>query len=711
VTTTRSTIAVAALIALIGLTSFASAARSQVGETHLGSVQHQNENTAEPEFTDPYDAGERRIAPPTYTPQEVIAETVEPTSIETSFVSPTETSTAAPTPSETPTASPTETDTPTSTSTRTPIPTPSRTTTPTPTPTRTATRTPSPTLTASATHTPQPTATPEPSHPTFAEIVETRNSPALTGAQKNAYLDGLKGKSFQHWHGRVEDISSFLGSYSVWVDMLDGDRTGDVTWGIRREDALNYRKGELIRFSGTVDNFNGFLGFWVKVKNVVPEWQATVTPTATPTMPPPTPTPSATSTPAPAPSLSDIWAAYGNDQLTAPARQAYANSLVGRPLSDWEGLVCRIIESAQTFVVVDMPGGYVCEDVQFQIAAGDAGRFHQGQSVALSGRIAGVKAYSVGLTLSLTEVAWHLGPVPTPTPTLTPSLTPTASRTPVPTFTPTPIPPAVVPDTVNVRKGPGTNYDAMGSVPAGSKVSLVARNADGTWYRRREGGWIRGDLLQQVPRDLPVDYDYLPPPTVVPTGTTAARSAPAVAVAQSPGPQPVRTSAPVYPSACYQTFKPNTVTRGESQLYECFGTGTSPLRTISPSTPVQALGRGNFLPSGSDAEKLGHGPYLKIRVWSGQWAWIRADNIAIDLNSLPEVSPQCEVCERITFPPTAVPPPSPPPDTDRGGTRGPDGVSPGPFCCRVCSNSQACGNGCIPWSHTCRQWPGCACQG
>jgi hypothetical protein len=34
-----------------------------------------------------------------------------------------------------------------------------------------------------------------------------------------------------------------------------------------------------------------------------------------------------------------------------------------------------------------------------------------------------------------------------------------------------------------------------------------------------------------------------------------------------------------------------------------------------------------------------------------------------------------------------------------------------PACCRVCSNSKACGNGCISRTATCRQPPGCACQG
>jgi hypothetical protein len=32
-------------------------------------------------------------------------------------------------------------------------------------------------------------------------------------------------------------------------------------------------------------------------------------------------------------------------------------------------------------------------------------------------------------------------------------------------------------------------------------------------------------------------------------------------------------------------------------------------------------------------------------------------------------------------------------------------------CCKVCKNSQACGNSCIPWYKTCHKGIGCACQG
>lgn len=34
---------------------------------------------------------------------------------------------------------------------------------------------------------------------------------------------------------------------------------------------------------------------------------------------------------------------------------------------------------------------------------------------------------------------------------------------------------------------------------------------------------------------------------------------------------------------------------------------------------------------------------------------------------------------------------------------------PAAECCRYCTNSKACGNGCIPYENQCHQPPGCAC--
>jgi hypothetical protein len=39
-----------------------------------------------------------------------------------------------------------------------------------------------------------------------------------------------------------------------------------------------------------------------------------------------------------------------------------------------------------------------------------------------------------------------------------------------------------------------------------------------------------------------------------------------------------------------------------------------------------------------------------------------------------------------------------------------DWSGPGPTCCKVCKDSCACGDSCIPCNQTCHVGPGCACN-
>lgn len=108
---------------------------------------------------------------------------------------------------------------------------------------------------------------------------------------------------------------------------------------------------------------------------------------------------------------------------------------------------------------------------------------------------------------------------PTPVPTLPrlPSVTPiTPSPTPAPTLTPTLTPTprplvATVARAANVRAGPGTTFDIVGTMEAGVTVILLHRRDD--WFAIETvdvKGWMFRDLLeldpateQAVPLDLP----------------------------------------------------------------------------------------------------------------------------------------------------------------------------------------------------------------
>jgi uncharacterized protein YgiM (DUF1202 family) len=94
-------------------------------------------------------------------------------------------------------------------------------------------------------------------------------------------------------------------------------------------------------------------------------------------------------------------------------------------------------------------------------------------------------------------------------------------------------------DTVNVRSGPGTNYDVLGQLTSGETVRVTGRNADSTWWQivftdAPDGkGWVFGQLVtpNEAAQSAPV-ADAPPPPTAAPQPTSppaTATSAPATA--------------------------------------------------------------------------------------------------------------------------------------------------------------------------------------
>jgi len=85
-----------------------------------------------------------------------------------------------------------------------------------------------------------------------------------------------------------------------------------------------------------------------------------------------------------------------------------------------------------------------------------------------------------------------------------PTVTPTSTMTPTPT--PTPVVAVVRPGPaqgLNVRAGPGTGYPILDILPAGSRLRVVDRSADGKWVevccvRGDARGWVAAELV-----DLP----------------------------------------------------------------------------------------------------------------------------------------------------------------------------------------------------------------
>lgn len=160
-------------------------------------------------------------------------------------------------------------------------------------------------------------------------------------------------------------------------------------------------------------------------------------------------------------------------------------------------------------------------------------------------------------------------PIPSLTPLVT--ATPEPSRTPLPTFTFTPTQTAIPPtatlsetptltptvfgivnatQAINVRQGPGTEYDILTALPAGEGVQIIGQNGDGSWFNIRLGdgreGWIASSFIRVEPSSTP-----FPTSTASPNLTSVALGTPLPTTALVPlgnvtptAPAQVRTGTP-----------------------------------------------------------------------------------------------------------------------------------------------------------------------
>ena len=159
---------------------------------------------------------------------------------------------------------------------------------------------------------------------------------------------------------------------------------------------------------------------------------------------------------------------------------------------------------------------------------------------------------------------------PTPAPTATVATEPTVAPAPQAPNTPTPQPPAapaaqltIASDLVNVRSGPGTEFELVGTATTGAIYEIVARNAAGDWWQvccfAGQNGWVFGELATVANADgVPVAADQ-PAAEAVAVAPTAA---PAAATPQDPNtPTPqveAQAVAPYDPTASSAgNFDPN----------------------------------------------------------------------------------------------------------------------------------------------------------
>ncbi len=63
--------------------------------------------------------------------------------------------------------------------------------------------------------------------------------------------------------------------------------------------------------------------------------------------------------------------------------------------------------------------------------------------------------------------------------------------------------------TVNLRAGPGLDFDVVGQAGADQPVEVVAQNIDGTWYLLDSGQWVATDFVAEVAPAPPIASDAL----------------------------------------------------------------------------------------------------------------------------------------------------------------------------------------------------------
>ena len=106
---------------------------------------------------------------------------------------------------------------------------------------------------------------------------------------------------------------------------------------------------------------------------------------------------------------------------------------------------------------------------------------------------------------------------------------PTATNTPVPTDSPTPTEKITETElylavyattTINVRKGPGTEYDIVKSVYYGDQIDVIAITSNG-WYKTYNGNYVKKSLTTETKPAATPTPKPTAKPTPKPSSTTA----------------------------------------------------------------------------------------------------------------------------------------------------------------------------------------------
>lgn len=107
----------------------------------------------------------------------------------------------------------------------------------------------------------------------------------------------------------------------------------------------------------------------------------------------------------------------------------------------------------------------------------------------------------------------------------------------------------IAPGAVNIRSGPGLNYDVIGALSANTAMPIVGRNGEGTWWQIKTPndtrGWVANSVVEASNADA-VPVTQAPPP---PTAPVAAQ--PAADTNPPPPPEPEQPKYQYSPTGWY----------------------------------------------------------------------------------------------------------------------------------------------------------------
>lgn len=122
----------------------------------------------------------------------------------------------------------------------------------------------------------------------------------------------------------------------------------------------------------------------------------------------------------------------------------------------------------------------------------------------------------------LAAIETAIAPTPTPKPSSTPVPTATATHTPTPENRAS----LTIRRRMNVRRGPGTNYEIIGTAGTGDAFEIVGKNLSQDWWQieyEGDAGWVYAPYVTAI---YAGDVEIVATPTVVPTATARATSTP-----------------------------------------------------------------------------------------------------------------------------------------------------------------------------------------